>query len=147
MKRIFLSLSLMLTVGLTAVLANDETPVSSQVQESFKKEFAGAQFVKWSGVEEYLKATFVLGGHMAEAYFNANGELQGCVRDLFYDQLPLAVMKSLDKRFAEADILEVREITNTAGTTYRVTLEMSDKKYRVKTDAEGNIIEEEKVKK
>ena len=147
MKKIFLSLSLMLTVGLTTALANDELNVSKQVRQSFKKEFAGAQLVKWDDLGQYLKATFVLGGHRAEAYFNTDGELEGCIRDLFYDQLPLAVMTSLDKRFAEAAILDVREITNTEGTAYRVTLEMQNKRYRVKTDPGGNITEAEKIKK
>ena len=143
MKRIFLSLSFLLTVAVTTTLAN---PVSEKVLQSFKKEFAGAQAVQWNDLGEYFKASFVLGERRVEAYFNTDGELQGCVRNLFYNQLPLAVMTSVDKRFAEADILDVNEITNSSGTSYQVTLEFRNKKYRIKADPGGNLAEIEKVK-
>lgn len=146
MKRIFLSLSLMLTVAVTT-FANNETNVSELVQQSFKKEFAGAQSVTWNDMGTYFKATFILGGHRAEAYFNPDGEFAGSVRDLFYDQLPLAVMKSVDSRFTDASIVDVKEVSTSEETNYRVTLEMGGKKYRVKVSAGGNIIETEKVKK
>jgi hypothetical protein len=139
MKAIILSMSLILTVGVTGAFAHDRTPVSDQVQESFNKEFAGAEAVNWKETGEYLKASFVLRGHRAEAYFNKEGELQGCVRDLFFDQLPLSVMTSMDKRFANADIIQVREITNTEGTSYVINLEYRDKKYRVGVSSGGYI--------
>jgi hypothetical protein len=147
MKRIFVSLSLMLAVGLTTALANDEINVGDKVKESFKKEFAGAEPVKWSDLGDYQKATFVFGGHRVEAYFNADGVLEGTARDLFFDQLPLAVMRSFDKRFAGADIIDVVEVTNTEGTSYRLTLETQHKRYRVKADTGGNILEVVKVNK
>jgi hypothetical protein len=55
MKRIFVSLSFMLAVGLTTVFAGDKTDVNSKIKESFKKEFAGAESVKWDEVENYQK--------------------------------------------------------------------------------------------
>ncbi len=146
MKRIILSLSLLLTVAITTTFANGGNPISDQVLKSFKKEFATAQLVQWNDLGEYLKASFVLGDHRVEAYFNTEGELLGSVRGLFYNQLPLAVMTSLDKRFAEADILDVNEITNAGGTSYLVNLEFHDKKYRVKADPGGNLGEIEKVR-
>src|SRR5882724_5627166 len=141
MKRILVSLSLMLTVGLATAFANDETNVTEKVKEVFKKEFAGAEFVKWSDIGEYQMATFVFGGHRTEAYFNTDGELEGSVRDLLFDQLPLVVMRSLDDRFAGALIMDIREVTNTDGTSYRVSLETSQRKYHVKVEAGGNFSE------
>ena len=147
MKRIFVSLSFMLAVGLTTVFANDEINVSDKVKEAFKKEFARAESVKWSDLGDYQLATFVFGSHRMEAYFNTDGELQGSVRDLLFDQLPLAVMRSFDNRFAGADISDIREITNTEGTSYRLTVESQHKKYHVKVDTGGNFSEIVKVKK
>jgi hypothetical protein len=146
MKRIFLSLSLMLTIAATT-FAGNEPAVTDRVRQSFKKEFARAEYVTWSDMGTYFKATFILGGHRAEAYFNTDGEFAGSVRDLFYDQLPLAVMKSVDSRYGDAGILSVREIAATDEISYHVTLEVNDKKYLVKINAGGNITETEKIKK
>jgi hypothetical protein len=146
MKKLFLSLSLMLTVAGT-VLANDKTNVNEQVQASFKKEFPGASLIEWNKPGEFYKATFMLWDHRTEAYFTEDGQLQGSMRSLFYNQLPLAVMTSINKRFEGAGILDINEINNTDGTSYTLLLEVNDKKYRVKADVSGGITEVKKLKK
>jgi hypothetical protein len=148
-KTIILSLSLIMTVGVTGALANNRITVSEQVQQSFDKEFTGAEAVNWNDAGEYLKASFVLLGHRTEAYFNKDGELKGCVRDVFFDQLPLSVMNSLDRRFANAGIEQVREITNAEGTSYVLNLEYKDIKYQANVSAGGYIsgVDRERKKK
>jgi hypothetical protein len=146
MKKLFLSLSLMLTVAGT-VIANDRTNVNEQVETAFKKEFPGASHIKWNKPGEFYKATFMLWNHRIEAYFTEDGQLQGSIRSLLFNQLPLSVITSIDKRFEGADILEVNEINNTVGTTYTLSLEVNNKKYRVKADASSGITEVKKLKK
>jgi hypothetical protein len=146
MKKLFLSLSLILTVAGT-VLANDKTNVNELVEAAFKKEFPGANLIEWNKPGVFYKATFMLWDHRTEAYFTEDGQLQGSMRSLFYNQLPLAVMTSIDKRFEGADILDVNEINSTEGTTYSLLLEMNNKKYRVKADASAGITEVKKLKK
>jgi hypothetical protein len=147
MKRIFVSLSLVLTAGLATVFANDETNASEKLKEAFRKEFARAEIVKWSDVGEYHVATFVFGGRSAEAYFNTDCELLGSIRELLSYELPLVVIRSLDNRFAGADIIQTREITNTEGTFYRVLLETQQRKYLIKVSANGYFSEIVKKKK
>jgi hypothetical protein len=146
MKRIFLSLSLVAAIGLSPAFANVEPDVNAKIKSSFEKEFSAAKFVSWTEDGEFLKATFLLGEHRAIAYFSEDGRLEGCARDLFYDQLPMLVMNSLDRKYAGAIVLDVTEIVNSEGASYKVNLEYKEKKYRVKTDAGGNIIESEKLK-
>jgi hypothetical protein len=146
MKKLFLSLSLILTVAGT-VLANDKTNVNEQVEAAFKKEFPGASLIEWNKPGEFYKAIFMLWDHRTEAYFTEDGQLQGSTRSLFYNQLPLAVMTSIDKRFEGAGILEINEINNTEGTRYMLLLELNNKKYRVKADASGSLVEIKKLKK
>jgi hypothetical protein len=146
MKKMFVSASLLLTAGLTAVFAAGPNP-DQQVLDLFKKEFSAAQHVTWNKQDNYDKATFQLGGSWVIAYFNPAGQLEGCARDIFFDQLPLAVMSAVDKRFAEATIINVREITNVDGTSYRLTLEKNNKKYKVKVDTSGNISEVDRLSK
>ena len=61
--------------------------------------------------------------------------------------MPLAVMSAVDRRFAEAAIINVREITNVDGTSYRLTLEKNNKKYKIKVDTSGNISEVDRLSK
>jgi len=147
MKKIIVSFSLLLTTGLTAVFANNAPTPNEQVLASFKKEFSAAQDVTWNKQDNYDKATFLLGASWVVAYFSPAGQLEGCARDIFFDQLPLAVMSAIDKRFIAAEIINVREITNVDGTHYRLTLEAKSKKYKVKVDSSGNINEVDKLAK
>ena len=146
MKKLFLSLSIMLAVAGT-ILANDKTNVNEKVQAAFKKEFPGANLIEWSKPGEFYQVTFMLWDHRTEAYFTEDGQLQGSMRSLFYNQLPLAVMTSIDKRFEGADILDVNEINSTEGTSYSLFLEVNNKKYRVKANASVGITEVKKWRK
>lgn len=142
------SLSLMLTAGLSAfAIDNPEIGPGQQVLDGFKKEFSSAQNVTWAKQDEFDKATFVIAGRRAIAYFTSDGNLEGCVRDIFFDQLPLTVMTAVDRRYNDAVVLDVREITNAEGTSYRIRLESKDKKYRILISSSGNINEVQKLKK
>jgi hypothetical protein len=147
MKKLFVSLSLLLTVATGTAFANESINVNAQVQSSFKKEFPGADLIQWNTKGEFYTATFMLWGYRTEAYFTEDGQLQGSVRSLFYSQLPLGVTTSIDKRFEAAEILGVNEINNVEGTVYSVLLEAENKKYHVKATASGGITEVRKMKK
>lgn len=147
MKKIFVSLSLILTAAVSTAFANLVTVPGPGVEEVFKKEFAGAEQVTWSQQENYQKATFILGGHRIVAYFNEENEFAGCIRNILYDQLPLIVTKTFDKKFPGADLLEIREITNSEGTSYLLRVETDNKQFKVKINSDGNIEETEKLKK
>lgn len=139
MKKIIISFFLLLTAGLSVSIASETFNPSQRVLDEFKKEFSSAQSVSWGQEEGYEKATFVLGGRRVIAWFSESGQLEGSIRDIFFDQLPLTVMTAVDKRFAEADIFSVSEINNTEGTFYRIILAIKDKKYKVKVDPAGNL--------
>ncbi len=145
MKRIILSMAVMLTLGATAAFAGSEG--NKKAQQVFQEEFKGAEQVKWTEVNEFSKANFVLAGHRTEAWFGADGELIGTIRDIFYNQLPVVVMRSLDKEFLNADIIDLREATGQKGTRYNLTIEKEGKKFKVSVAADGDIVELKKLKK
>jgi hypothetical protein len=147
MKRIYVGLSLLLAVITVQAFASDSITVSEEIQQSFRKEFPGALLTEWTNPGDYYKATFMLAGHRTEAYFNQRGGLEGTVRTLFYDQLPLSVITAVDKRFTGATILDVLEVNNSDGTIYTLTLETNEKKIKVKWDSAGNFLESQKIKK
>lgn len=145
MKRIILSLAVLLTLGTTVVFAGSEG--NKKAQQVFQEEFKGAEQVKWTEVGDYSKANFLLAGHRTEAWFSPEGELVGTIRDIFYNQLPVVVMRTLDKEFLNADIIDLREATGQKGTRYNLTVEKEGKKFKVSVAADGDIVELKKLKK
>lgn len=138
-------MALVMTLG--AITAFAGSGGNKKAQQIFQEEFKGAEQVKWTEVNEYSKANFVLAGHRTEAWFSADGELIGTVRDIFYNQLPVIVMRSLDKEFQDADIIDLREATGQKGTRYTMTIEREGKKFKVSVAADGDILELKKLKK
>lgn len=149
MKNLIVSLTAMFVTAVAPALvhAADTDPRAEKI---FSKQFSGAQNVKWMKLADgYLRVTFVLNGIGAETFFNADAELVGTVRNLFYNQLPLVVMQTVDNEFAGASVIEVKEITNDDGTSYKVVLEQNSKKYLLRLNSLGQITEllKEKLKK
>jgi len=147
MKKIIVSLSFLLTVAVSTAFADKKTEPGPGVEEIFRQEFTGALNVSWSRQGDYQKATFVLAGHRVVAFFDQNNELAGCIRDILFEQLPITVMKAVEKKFPGADLQEIREIANTEGTTYTMMAETNNKKYKVRIYSDGNIAGIEKLKK
>ena len=147
MKKRFLILSAALTLVVGSAFAGNVTDVTQKVRDSFKKSFANAQVLEWTEAGDFLKATFLTNGVRAEAYFTNEGELAGSIRSVFADQLPLSVVSAINSKYEEPVMLEVFEISNAQGTKYRVTLESDNNKIRVMSDASGNIVSSEKIKK
>ena len=117
-----------------------------KVLEEFRKEFPSAGQVSWTEEEDLSRASFILAGKRIVAYFNREGQLEGSVRDLFYDQLPLTVMTAVEKRFQKPEVLYIREINNAEGTHYRIRLDVAGKKFMVRVGSDGNISDVDKVK-
>jgi hypothetical protein len=147
MKKIFVSVSLLLTAGLSSVFAGNDQNPDRKVLEGFNQEFARAEYVTWSKQDDFDKATFLLGGNRVVAFFNQEGKLEGSAREIDFTQLPLVIMIAVEKRFTNAEIYKVTEISNENGTSYRLELEANNKKYKIKADQDGNTYIIEKLKK
>jgi hypothetical protein len=130
--------------GITTAFAAVDPDPDQKVLDGFKKEFPAAQQVSWSTQAEFEKAVFVMAGRRVGAYFTREGQLEGSVRDIFYDQLPLTVMTAVERRFDQPTILEVREINNGEGTHYKIRLETPKKKIRLRVSPDGIISDVEK---
>lgn len=146
MKKIFLFVSFTIVVGMTNAFAGRDPNVSTQVLQSFKKEFPAAAYLKWDKYQDYFRATFVLNDHRTEAWFSSEGELLGTVRDLLFDQLPLTVMKNVGKKFPAAYFYEVREVSNTNGTTYQMVAGTKKAKYKLSATPDGEVTKAGKIK-
>jgi len=147
MKKIFMSFFLVLVISSVSAIANDETEVSNNTKESFKKQFVGVESVEWKNNEGYEIATFVFNGYHQEAFFTTSGEFAGVARFLEPSQLPMEVMRSIGKRFADAGLTKVIEVYNQEGTFYWLTAEVKSELYRVKIGTYGAVLSVTKLKK
>jgi hypothetical protein len=147
MKKIFLLLPLfLLFAGLTAFSRLSST-VDPRAEQLFKKEFSSAENVVWSKKGDLLAASFTWADQQAIAYFNSDGELVGCLRGLFFSQLPLTVTRSFERNFKNAIILESIEITNDEGVSYRLVMEHKEKRHEIRLNSSGEILSNKKLKK
>lgn len=147
-KRIFMLPVLMAVTAASVFATPNPDKADPRTEAIFKREFAGAHDVKWTSLKEGLqKVTFVWGGIRTIAYFNERAELVGSVRNVFYDHVPLSVVRTIGSRFSNPVVIEVTEISNPEGTSYKMILEQKNKRYQVRINSSGTILEKERIKK
>jgi len=146
MKKIIMALSIV-AAGITSVYANEDVKINSKVLSAFDKDFTSAKNAKWIQEGEFLKVSFTIADMLTDAYYSEDGELLGSARNLLFEQLPLAVIREFNKRFDAASVINVLEITNEDGTSYRVFLEKNNKKIKIKANPSGEITVLSKSKK
>ena len=147
MKKIIITLSMLMTVAVTSVFAKEGTDINQKVLTAFEKDFNSAKNVKWIRDGEYLKASFTIADMLTDAYYTEAGELVGSARNLLFEQLPLSVIHEYNKRFDESSVMDVLEITNEEGTSYRLWIEQGNKKFKIRANGSGDITVLEKSKK
>ena len=129
MNKFLLSIATVLMMGVSAFAAkNDEGIANQQAVRSFKKDFATASNIVWEQKESFTRATFSLNGQILFAYYSDNGDLQAVVRNIKSDQLPINLLSSMKKDYADYWITDLFEVASDGQTNYYVTLETSEKK-------------------
>ena len=128
MKKILLSIATVLMLGASAFAANSNDDINQQAVRSFKKDFATASNIMWEQKVGYSKATFSLNGQILFAYYDNNGDLTAVVRNITTEQLPINLLTSVRKDYADWWISDLFEIASGDQTTYYITLENSDRK-------------------
>lgn len=141
----------MLPVLLVATIltaAADPGKKDLRAERAFNQQFSGAQNITWTKAPEGLQqVSFVWGGLRTVAFFDSNAELVGSIRNVFFSHLPLSVIRSVESNFQSPVVVEVTEITNQDGTSYNMLLEEKNKKFKVRFNSYGDVIQKERVKK
>lgn len=147
MKKFLLLLSLSAATVLTTA-ANPVINGDPRAERAFNKMFAGASHINWEKTKEGInKVSFVWGDRRAIAFFDEKAELIGTIRGLFFKELPLSVAKAVSDNLENPVILEINEIYNTEGISYTLMVEEKNKKYSMRLNSLGYILEKERVKK
>ena len=146
MKKTFVTLLVSLTISITSVFGTGKTAVDPKILSAFQKEFSFAKNVKWEEEGNLTRVNFSLNDQGIVAWYNSNGELITTARNILYHQLPISVMRSLDKEYAGAGIFGIVEISRNEETWYQVQAEKKGKKYLLKANPSGNITLLKKIK-
>lgn len=145
MKKIFVALFVFLTIG-AASFANEKSNIDPGILSAFQKEFSFAKDVKWEMKGGFAQVNFSLNDHGFVAWYNANAELVSTARNLLYMQLPLSVIRSLEKNYSDASFSGIIEVTRNNETFYQLQAERKNKKFLLKASPAGNIMVIKRIK-
>jgi hypothetical protein len=146
MKKTFVTLFALLTIGITVSLADPGTNVDPKILSAFQKEFSFAKNVKWEEEGNLARVIFSLNDQGITAWYNSDAELVTTARNILYNQLPISVMRSLDKEYGGADIFGIVEVSRNSETYYQIRADRQGKKLLLKANPSGNIIVLKKIK-
>lgn len=145
MKPLFILLTVLSSYFAQA--ANTPAEVAPAALKSFERTFAGAREVSWSVTDELYRVNFQVAGQYASAYYNNTGDLVVVTRNISPLQLPVMLLSSVKKDFAQQWISELIEVSDESGTNYYVTLEDANQKTTLKSDGYSRWIRYQKSEK
>ncbi|PWU03924.1 MAG: hypothetical protein C5B52_02410 [Bacteroidetes bacterium] len=122
------------------LMANDNPRVDQKVENAFKKEFAGAEYVHWEKLNDAFQATFNFMGQRLIAYFSEDGDLLSTTRFIYSNQLPYKVVRELQEKYSSAEVNpSVLEAVYDSETVYFITVKDGHKEYLLKANSSGSI--------
>ena len=146
MKKTFVTLFTFLAIGITVSLAARGTNVDPKILSAFQKEFSFAKNVKWEEEGNLARVVFSLNDQGITAWYNPDAELVTTARNILYSQLPISVIRSMDKEYSGAGILGITEISRNDETYYQIRADKAGKKLLLKGNSSGNIIVLKKIR-
>ena len=146
MKKTFVTLFAFLAIGIAATFADPITNVDPKILSAFQKEFSFAKNVKWEEEGNLARVIFSLNDQGITAWYNSDAELITTARNILYNQLPISVMRSLDKEYEGAFILGIVEINRNNETYYQIRADKKSKKLLLKASPSGNITVLKKIR-
>ena len=146
MKKTILSLPAFLMLGITAVMASERADIDPKILSAFQKEFSFAKNAKWEVKGNLTQVNFLLNDQVVMAWYNSDADLVTTARNILYNQLPISVIRTLEKEYAGADLFGITEINRNNETYYQIRADEKNKKYLLKASSSGNIIVLKKIK-
>jgi hypothetical protein len=146
MKKIMVTLVAFFTIGIAVSIANAEPDVDPKILSAFQKEFSFAQNVKWQIKGKFAQVNFSVNDQGFIAWYNSDAKLVSTARNILYMQLPLSVIKTLEKEFADTSFSGFVEITRGDEILYHIQAERKSKKLLLQVSPGGNVMMVKRVK-
>ena len=146
MKKAFVTLLAVLAIGITVSMAAERADIDPKILSAFQKEFSFAKNVKWEVKGDLTLANFLVNDQGVVALYNSDAELVTTARNILYNQLPISVIRSLEKEYAGAAFCGITEITRDNETYYQIRADKKNKTFLLKAIPSGNITVMKKIK-
>ena len=146
MKKTFSALLAFLIIISTAVTASERADIDPKILSAFQKEFSFAKNAKWEVKGNLTQVNFLLNDQGVTAWYNSDAELVTTARNILYNQLPISVIRTLEKEYAGADFSGITEVNRNNETYYQIRADEKSKKYLLKASSSGNIVLLKKIK-
>ena len=150
MKKMFVMLCVAaaLLSGSVASAHSTETEASTRLKAALSQAFAGATHIRWyTDDQKVFTAKFTIGENQVSAYFDADGNLLSTRRYILEEQLPLAVITRVKKRYPDFEVRSTVELDANSTTTYYITLEGEKTWMVLKSDSNGLLSVHQRLKK
>ena len=146
MKKTVSTLFAFLIISSASVMASERADVDPKILSAFQKEFSFAKNVKWEVKGNLTQVNFLINDQGVMAWYNSDAELVTTARNILYNQLPISVIRTLEKEYAGANLFGITEINRNNETYYQIRADEKNKKYLLKASSSGNIIVLKKIK-
>ena len=147
MKKTFSTLFAFLIIFSAATMASERVAdVDPKILSAFQKKFSFATNAKWEVKGNLTQVNFLLNDQGVTAWYNSAAELVTTARNILYNQLPISVIRTLDKEYAGADFLGITEVNRNNETYYQIRADEKHKKFLLRASPSGNIIVLKKIK-
>jgi hypothetical protein len=133
MKRTFLSIALVLAIGISSTFANDGDGISKSTKTSFSRDFSSATNIQWEKKARFVKATFSLDNQVMFAFYDPSGFLVAVSKNITSENLPVRLQVDLKNTYSNYWISDLFENASNDETDYYITLENADKKLILKS--------------
>lgn len=132
--------------ALSSISASGNAPIDPKIISAFEKEFSFAKSVKWEVKRDLVQVSFVVNDQAVTAWYNSDAALVTIARNILYAQLPISVIKALNKNYADAGLFGIMEIIHNNEVHYQLTAETKKKTLLLKVTPTGNISIKKRIK-
>lgn len=124
------------------------SPVSEKAKATFAKEFKGAEFTEWKGLNNGLYVvTFKINDAAITAWLTEDGKIEAVQRNVTADKATLLASRSIGELSSQATLTALVEVTQNGDLYYLVKTE--DEKaittYKVYANGETQKIDRKKI--
>jgi hypothetical protein len=113
MKKIFF-----VALAIAIVIAASATSITPALQNAFNKQFGMVENITWKQHANGFSASFSKQNSAWQANYDQNGKWSHTIRIIFYNQLPLRVWFSIQKKYSLEDVLSIHEYELAEGESF-----------------------------
>lgn len=141
MKKLFLLLTLLGAVTISAAQDLHKRQVPSVVLNQFEKQFPKAKEVEWKKSGELYKVEFETNwSDDHDVWYNAEGKMVKHKEELSSRNLPKSIQEYLSKEYKYYKIDDVERITENDEVIYKVEVERRDREIKLLFHEDGSLI-------